>query len=83
VVTGADGDRIVGRKARIAGLPGVQELDPILVEQAFRGEKGDHLVAEQELGRVSVDIRYGVPGAGPVPAAARAESVNMGMPSQV
>jgi len=40
-------------------------------------------VSKQELGRVGVDVRYAVPGPSPIPAAARAESVDVRVPSEI
>jgi hypothetical protein len=67
----------------VTRLPGVQELDPALVEQVSRYQEGDHLLAEQELGRPRVDLGDGVPAARVIPADARGEGVDVRMPSQV
>lgn len=67
-IVGSHGHRIVGRKARGARLPGLQQFDPLVGEQISSGEKGDHLVPEHKLGGVSVDPRHRVPCTRPIPA---------------
>jgi hypothetical protein len=46
------GDRTVGREFRVPRLPGVQLLDPALIEQVLGRQEADHFLAEQEFGRV-------------------------------
>lgn len=74
---------VVGRESGMARLPGVQECDALLVEQPLCSEKGDHLLTEELLGHAGADVGHGVPGTGPVPAAAGGEGVDVGVPSQV
>ena len=53
----------------MSSLPGIQQLDSIFVQETLGAEKGKDLVAKQQLGCPSIDIRDRVPETVFIPAA--------------
>jgi len=51
------------------------KLNPLLAQQFLVSKEGDHLVTEEKLSRLRVDVRHGYPGALAIPPATRNQSV--------
>jgi hypothetical protein len=58
----------------------MEQLDALLAQKALLSQKRDHPVAEQPLRGAGIEEGNRIPAPLAVPAAARAQGVNMGMP---
>jgi hypothetical protein len=76
-LAGMDEDPVVHGEA--ASPPRIEQLDPLLAQQPSAAEKGEHLVAEELLGRSFVHIRLRDPLPRSRPAAPGNESVDVGV----